>query len=256
MADWNSGQYLKFKKERTQPAIDLAARIQLTAPSRVIDIGCGPGNSTAVLKNRFPNADILGVDVSQNMLERAAHDHPDITFRLLDVSKDDWKLDGKFDVVFSNACMQWVPDHRKLLSKMMGLLNDGGNMAVQIPMHTGAPVHSILEEVSGSAAWRERFPNPRRFYTLTVEEYAGILADLSSDFDIWTTAYWHRLPSHEAILEWYKSTGLKPYLEVLDDAGQAAFLADIFREIKKHYAVQKNGEILFRFPRLFFMAVK
>lgn len=256
MADWNSTQYLKFKKERTQPAMDLAAKIDLTSPCAVIDIGCGPGNSTVVLKNRFPDAEILGVDYSRNMIECATSNNTDISFRQLDVSQDDWQLDKKFDVAFSNACIQWVPNHRKLLPKIMDILNDGGQMAVQIPMNDNEPIHKIIGQISGSEKWRKMFPNPRIFHTLTVEEYYDILSDISSDFKIWLTVYCHRMTSHENIIEWYKSTGLKPYLDVLDDDKRAMFLEDVFDEVKKQYAVQKNGEIIFRFPRLFFVATK
>lgn len=256
MADWNSKQYLKFKRERTQPSIDLAARIDLASPARVIDIGCGPGNSTAVVKNRFPDAEIIGVDYSENMLERARRDNPGIEFKQLDASKEDWKLNGRYDVVFSNACIQWVPDHEKLLPRMMGILNEGGKMAVQVPMNYDEPIHKIIGGISSSEKWRDKFPNPRVFYTLTVEEYYDILSEISQDFALWVTTYHHRMKSHEDIIEWYKGTGLRPYLDVLGENDKAEFISEVFREIKKQYPVQKNGEIIFRFPRLFFIATK
>ncbi len=256
MNNWNSEQYLKFEKERTQPSVDLAARIDINAPKRIIDIGCGPGNSTAVLRRKFPYAEILGIDYSQNMLERAVHDYPDISFRMTDISEDSWNIDGKYDIAFSNACIQWVPDHCRLLSKIMYILNDGGKMAVQIPMNYNEPIHRIIEEISGSEKWCEKFPNPRIFYTLTIEEYYDILTEISSDFEIWVTTYCHRMKSHHDIIEWYRSTGLKPYLEVLNDSEKDEFLADIFKEVQKQYISQKNGEVIFRFPRMFFTATK
>lgn len=256
MSDWNSSQYLKFKQERTQPAIDLASRVDLASPARIIDIGCGPGNSTAVLKNRFPNSEIIGVDYSLNMLERAAKEHPDIVFKQLDITQNDWHLDKKFDVAFSNACIQWVPNHKTLLTKIMGILNDGGKMAIQVPMNYDEPIHKIIHDISNNQKWCGKFPNPRIFYTLTINEYYDILSEINSDFEIWVTTYCHRMKSHESIIEWYKSTGLKPYLDVLDDDNRKEFLSDVFNEIKQQYSVQKNGEIIFKFPRLFFVATK
>ena len=122
---WNSDTYLRFQQERTQPSKDLAAAIKLTAPKRIIDIGCGPGNSTAVLKEKYPNAEVIGVDNSENMLQKARDSHPDISFVYHDASKGFDSLKEKvegFDVVFSNACIQWVPDHKKLIPNMLGLL--------------------------------------------------------------------------------------------------------------------------------------
>ncbi len=253
---WDSNQYLKFKKERTQPSIDLANRIDIENPKRIIDIGCGPGNSTAVLKKRFPNAYILGVDFSQNMIEKAKTDYPDIDFMIFDASKDFEKLDGKFDVVFSNACIQWVPNHKKLLSDMMSILSDSGVMAVQVPVNFEEPIHKIISELILSSEWEEKITEKRNFYTLSEGEYFDILSDISSDFSIWKTIYCHRMPSHQSIIEWYKSTGMRPYLEQLAEGDKAVFEKEMLSEVEKQYPIQKNSEIIFRFPRLFFMASK
>ena len=256
MAEWNSDQYLKFKKERTQPSIDLANAIQIENPISIIDIGCGPGNSTAVLKKRFPNAHIIGADFSPNMIEKAKADYLDIDFMLFDASKDFEKLEDKYDVVFSNACIQWVPNHKKLLSDMMSILKPKGVLAVQVPMNFEEPIHKIIAEVITREEWADKIGNGRQFYTLKENEYFDILADISSDFTMWKTIYMHRMPSHQSIIEWYKSTGMKEYLAVLSDEDKIKFEKAVFNEVEKHYPVQKNGEIIFRFPRLFFTAVK
>ena len=253
MADWNSAQYLKFKAQRTQPAIDLAARIDIN-PLEIIDIGCGPGNSTRVLKNRFPNARAVGADLSENMLETARRDNPDCEFIRLDAGGDLSEFSGKFDLVFSNACIQWIPNHSALLSNLFSMLKSGGELAVQVPVNFGEPIHQIIGRISSSEKWREKFPNPRIFYTLTESEYFDIISDLTDDFEFWKTIYFHRMPSYDSIIEWYKSTGLKPYLEVLSDAEKADFINDVKAQIEKAYPTQKNGEIIFRFPRLFFIA--
>ena len=256
MSDWDSTQYLKFKEERTQPSIDLVNRITLDNPKRMIDIGCGPGNSTAVLKKRFPRADIIGADFSPNMIEKARKDHPDMDFILFDATKDFDKLQEKFDIVFSNACIQWIPNHKSLLKNMMNILNLGGVLAIQVPNQAEMPINSIVDRVIKTAKWDGKFQNERKFYNLTEEEYFDLLSSLSADFSMWKTVYFHRLPSQKSIIEWYRSTGLKPYLEVLDDTDKKAFEQDILAQVKKEYPLQKNGEVIFRFNRLFFMARK
>ncbi len=256
MADWNSNQYLKFKAQRTQPAIDLASRISATDPLEIIDIGCGPGNSTRVLKNRFPNAHVTGSDYSDNMLETARRDNPDCDFIKLDAGGDLSEYSGRFDVVFSNACIQWVAEHKKLLPSLFSMLKENGTLAIQIPLNFEEPIHKIIGRTVASPKWSGKFKNPRIFYTLTEGEYFDILSDLTDNFEVWKTTYFHRMPGHESIIEWYKSTGLRPYLEELSESDKEAFLAEIRAEIEKEYPIQKNGEIIFRFPRLFFMAKK
>lgn len=253
---WNSEQYLKFKAERTQPAIDLANRITVRAPTDIIDIGCGPGNSTEILKKRYPNAAVVGADNSETMLEAAREKYPDIEFILCDASRDLDRFCGKFDIVFSNACIQWIPDHHKLLREMMSLLKEGGELAVQIPMNFDEPIHKIIGEIASSEKWRDKCNDPRHFYMLTPEQYYDVLSEISSDFKMWQTTYFHRMKSHSDIMEWYKSTGLRPYLEALSPVDKSEFEKDIFTEVEKAYPKQANGEIIFRFPRLFFKAVK
>lgn len=254
MADWNSAQYLKFENERTQPSVDLADRITLSNPQRILDIGCGPGNSTQVLASRFPGAYILGIDSSENMIETAKKEHRELDFKVYDAGTALASLGNDFDVVFSNACIQWIPNHRALLPNMMALLRVGGMLAVQIPMNYEEPIHKIIQEVTSSQKWRPFFPNPRIFYNLTQEEYFDLLSDISSEFSMWQTTYFHIMKSHYAILEWYRSTGLKPYLDVLPEEKKEPFEQEIMERIIGSYPVQKNGDIIFRFPRFFFTA--
>lgn len=256
MSDWNPQNYLKFKKERTQPSIDLLNRITFDGPKNIIDIGCGPGNSTAVLKGRYPDANIIGADFSPNMIEKAKKDYPDIDFILFDATKDFDKLTGNFDIVFSNACIQWVPNHNVLLKNMMGVLNPGGVLAVQVPNQAEMPINHIVENIVKSDKWKDKFCNKRNFYNLAEEEYFNLISDISSDFSIWKTVYFHRLPSQESIIEWYRATGLRPYLEKLDDADKNELEQDILEKLKEEYPTQGNGEVIFRFSRLFFTAIK
>lgn len=254
MADWNSAQYLKFATERTQPSFDLAARISSCNPAKAIDIGCGPGNSTAVLKQTFPHADILGVDSSENMIAAARKDYPYLQWRVCDATRDLTPMAGEFDLVFSNACIQWVPDHPTLLKNMLGLLKKGGTLAVQVPMNFDEPIHQLIGEVSSSAKWGSHFQNPRIFYTLTPSEYFDLLSEYAAEFSMWSTTYYHVMESHDDILEWYRGTGLRPYLDALNESERPDFIQDIREQIKLRYPAQKNGKIIFRFPRFFFTA--
>lgn len=255
-AEWNSADYLKFSSERTQPAIDLAARVPLRHPARVVDIGCGPGNSTAVLRRRFPEAAILGVDNSENMVEAAKKEHPDLAFALCDVTGELPFPPASFDLCFSNACLQWVPGHPGLLRRLMGLLRPGGVLAVQIPMNQEEPIHRIIGRLAAGEKWGPKFPQPRIFYSLTPEGYYDLLTQISSSFELWQTTYFHKMPSHAAILDWYRSTGLRPYLSALPEAERPEFERDVYEEVVRAYPARQNGDVIFRFPRFFFLAVK
>ncbi|MGI6167938.1 MAG: methyltransferase domain-containing protein, partial [Eubacteriales bacterium] len=176
--NWNSEQYLKFKAERTQPAIDLVNRINMASPKKILDVGCGPGNSTEVLFSRYPDAYILGVDKSEEMISAAKTNYPNLDFRICDVTKDLSQLDDDFDIIFSNACIQWVPDHKKLLTNLLNLLNDNGVLAVQVPMNLSEPIQKAIDELVTSEKWRTHFPNPRIFYTLSQSEYYDLLSEI------------------------------------------------------------------------------
>ena len=253
MLDWNPEQYEKFIKDRTQPAIDLANRLEVKEAKRILDLGCGTGNSTRILKDRFPDARVIGADNSDEMLSKAKKTHPDIEFIHLDVGGDLGEVKGKFDIVFSNACLQWIPNHEILLPKLMSLLRRGGILAVQVPIQSEHPVHIIMNELVTSARWKDKLLQ-RNYNNLSTCEYYDALSGISDDFEMWETIYCHRMPSYESIIEWYKGTGLRPYLEQLSEADAEDFVSDVYRELKNRYKIQRNGEIMFRFPRLFFIA--
>lgn len=257
MVQWDSVQYLRFKRERTQPARDLA--MQLPADdgtvTRVLDIGCGPGNSTAVLCERYPHAAILGVDNSPEMIAAARDAHPDIEFASCDVSCELDTLPHDFDIVFSNACIQWVPDHATLIPALLGLLKPGGTLAVQTPMNYEEPIHRIIAQVVRSPRFADRLSQRREFFNLTPPEYWELLHEHAQQFRMWKTTYMHTLPSHEAIMDWYRGTGMRPYLQALDDTDRAAFEAEVFARVCEAYPTQSDGSIIFPFPRFFFTAV-
>ncbi len=257
MADWNANQYMKFDRERTQPSVDLLNRIPLDTPKQIIDIGCGPGNSTAVLRSRYQNAKILGVDSSASMIERAKKDYPELSFALCDVPAGLRDLDQKFDLVFSNACLQWIPDHVTLIPKLMELLNPGGILAVQVPMNAEEPAYRVITDIISSPGWQKYFASlPPDSYILSPSEYCSLLSDCSGEYSLWQTRYFYSFSSQEQILEWVRGTRLRPYLAVLSESERRQFEAEILKGIVDSYPAEPNGSVLFRFLRLFFIAEK
>jgi len=255
MVEWDSGQYLKFAGERTQPARDLAARIALDNVREVLDVGCGPGNSSRVLAERFPGARVHGIDSSPDMLDAARGNCPEGRFTLCDAATELGSLGkGAYAVVFSNACIQWIPDHPKLVRAMLSLLRPGGVLAVQTPMNDDEPIHKIIGALVAGEKWKGAFAKPRIFHNLRPGRYFDLLADAAADFTLWQTTYYHVLASHAAIMEWYRGTGLRPYLSVLSESDKAAFEADVFAQVVAQYPKQQDGRIIFRFPRFFFTA--
>lgn len=255
MAEWNSGQYLKFKNQRTQPAVDLAKRISGISPHKVLDIGCGPGNSTAVLKSVFPSAHIVGIDNSENMIAKARSADPDLRFELMSVD-DICNSNTKYDVIFSNACLQWVPDHKKVLPMLFDRLNENGVMAIQMPINTEEPLFRIITEIVNEEKWN--FPSSlhEQNRTLSGSEYFDIISSLTDTFDIWETTYYHDMPSVNAMIEWVKGTRLLPYIQSLNETKAAQLIDEIKQKAVRVYKTQENGNIIFRFRRLFITAVR
>lgn len=256
MLTWNPGQYLKFSQERTQPAIDLAARIPLDKPAKILDIGCGPGNSTEVLQRRFPDSFILGIDSSAEMMETAKKEHPNLAFQQCDITCQLDQLSEDFDLAFSNACLQWVPHHPLLLPRLLKLLVPGGILAVQIPMNQKEPIHRILEDLAFEPEWKEKGLSSRLFYTLSQEEYFDLLSNQNAFLAMWQTTYIHVLDSHEDILEWYRALDYALISTPFLSRNNPAFLAQVMERVQQAYPLQANGQILFPFPRFFFMAKK
>ena len=255
MTQWSSDQYLKFKQQRTQPAVDLAKRIASKNPYTVLDIGCGPGNSTAVLQKTFPTARIVGIDSSLEMIEKAKTSYADIEFRLCDITVGMENLEN-YDVIFSNACLQWVPDHKALIPGLFAKLNDGGALAVQIPMNDKELLFVVENEVLSEPHWGFTDQKIRSIATLSPEEYFDILASCTNNFEIWETVYYHRMPSVEAMVEWIKGTSLRPYLSVLDNKKAKELETEITARAAEVYSKQENGEYIFKFRRMFFVAQK
>ncbi|KAH7359378.1 S-adenosyl-L-methionine-dependent methyltransferase [Plectosphaerella cucumerina] len=259
-ADWSAKQYAKFLDERTRPARDLLARVPLAAPKRIIDLGCGPGNSTAVLAERYPDADLSGVDSSPDMIRQAKETLPDVPFSIADLQT--FRPDGPVDLLYSNAVFQWLPGHDRvrIITELVASLNPGGSLAFQVPNNLSQPSHAAMREAAFApgTSWEAtmRRANPGRDEFQTHVELYDALSPLCSTVDIWETKYFHTLENHEAIVEWVKGTGLRPFVDPLSDSEREGFLAEYLERLREAYPSQKDGKVLLPYPRLFVVATK
>jgi trans-aconitate 2-methyltransferase len=254
-SDWMPELYHRFAGERTRPALDLLAQVPLAAPARVVDLGCGSGLSTAPLKARFAEAEVVGLDTSPAMLEAARAAVPEARFAVADALT--WQAEAPVDLLFSNALLQWLPDHAALLPRLLAQVAPGGVFAYQVPVNLGEPSHRAMAEAAAAlpfkaklaeaAAARERMP--------TAAEIWDILAPHAAKLEIWDTIYQHVMPDHAAIVQWLRATGLRPWLARLDDAEQATFLAAYEARLEQVYPRRVDGKVLLAFPRRFVVAV-
>lgn len=254
--DWSAATYLRFEDERTRPAVDLLARVSLETPKRVVDLGCGPGNTTQLLVRRFPGAEVLGLDSSPDMLAAARKRLPDVAFEEADVST--WSPERAPDLIFANAVLQWLPDHETLFPRLFRALAPGGALAVQMPDNLAEPSHAAMREVARDGRWAERLAGAAASRTkiLAGEGYFDLLAPYGRAVDVWRTTYLHPLDGAEAIAGWCRSTGLRPFLDPLDEEERQAFLALYTERLRAFYPERATAKSLLRFPRLFMVATR
>jgi trans-aconitate 2-methyltransferase len=254
--DWNPDLYRQFEKQRTQPVIDLISRLQTGTVERILDVGCGPGNSTEELLKRWSNAEIIGLDSSPSMIKQAEERLPSIKFELQDANTDSSNL-GKFDVIFSNAAIQWMPNHKQLLKKLFDSLNPSGVIGIQLPDVSKMGVQLAVDQTSQNIKWRHKFTNTPFLNCRSVDEYYQICSELSTEVYLWSTDYYHVLESLQSIVDWYKSTGMKPYLDALEnDSERQEFESEVLNRLKEYYQIQSNGHVLFPFTRIFITLYK
>jgi trans-aconitate 2-methyltransferase len=252
---WSAAQYVKFEEERTRPVRDLVARIPNGAAARAADIGCGPGNSTEVLRERYPEAEIVGVDSSPDMIEAARKRLPGVAFEVADI--EGWRETG-FDVILANAVIQWIPGHETLLPALIGRLATGGSLAVQTPDNLDEPSHRLMREVAAEGPWAEKLAGAAkaRADRNSADWYYRLLRTQAPRVDIWRTTYFHPLSGAGAVVEWVKGTGLRPFLDPLDPTERAAYLDRYEAAIASTYPAEADGTVLLPFPRLFFVATR
>ena len=254
---WSAKQYVAFEDERTRPVRDLLGALPPIDARVVVDLGCGPGNSTEELAAQYPRARAIGIDSSQDMIEAARARLPDIQFAVQDVQS--WKDSGPFDVILANAVLQWVPHHELLLPALLAKLSIGGALAVQMPDNLGEPAHRMMREVAAAGPWASKLSSASQARTPlpNPEWYHGLLKPLCSKIDIWRTTYFHALPGGpEAVVEWFKGSGLRPFLEPLSSEERTAYLARYTAEISKVCLPLADGGVLLPFPRVFLAAIR
>lgn len=253
---WSASQYTKFENERNRPITDLLNCIPAINISSAIDIGCGPGNSTELLKVQFPNAEVSGIDSSADMIAAAKKRLPTVNFDVVDITQ--WQGSESYDLIFANAALQWVPDHINLFPKLIQKLNKGGVLAVQMPDNFEEPTHRLMREVAAEDQWRDKLLNAtKRVAREGADWYYANLRNKVTTIDIWRTTYFHPLKGGaKAIIEWLKGTGLRPYLNVLNENEQLLFLDKYEEELSKAYHIFDDETVLLPFPRLFIVAVR
>jgi trans-aconitate 2-methyltransferase len=253
---WSARQYVKFEDERTRPPRDLLAQVPLEHVTRGIDLGCGPGNSTELLIERFGPANIAGLDSDDDMLAAAQERLPYTTFVKADLAT--WTPDAPHDLYFANAVFQWLPEHPAIFERLMAHLKPGGVLAVQMPDNLDEPSHRAMVDTAKDGPWAERFARSatRRDALPAPSAYYDRLKPLATRVDIWHTVYNHPMADAAAIVEWVKGSGLRPYLDRAGPEHRDAFLAAYLRRIDAAYPKLGTGGVLFRFPRLFIVAVK
>ncbi|MGO9236519.1 MAG: trans-aconitate 2-methyltransferase [Methylocella sp.] len=254
MTEWNAAQYLKFEPERTRPAVDLLARIPHETLQTCVDIGCGPGNSTELLVRRFPEASITGLDQSPDMLAAAKLRLPHVNFEQTDLNL--WRPKRSYDLIFSNATLQLLPDHEALFPRLASLLTPGGWLAIQMPDTLQEPTHALMRMIAADGPWSaELMPvaKARRRIGM-IEDYYGWLATSCRSIDLWHTTYVHLLGNASQIVEWMMGSALRPFLARLDYAGRRRFLERYEAQIITAYPPQIGGKVLLNFPTLFIVA--
>jgi trans-aconitate 2-methyltransferase len=273
-AAWDPAQYLRFSDQRLRPALDLLGQVPLTSPGRVVDLGCGAGNVTAILKQRFPPAEVTGVDGDAAMLEKARVAAPECRFEQGDFAtwlpsgqhsgRPSGQTDGQasgqqagsLDLIYSNAALQWVGGHATLFPRLISLLAPGGVLAVQMPAMHDAPLRRLQYTVAAQGPWAERLASHASAPPiLDAAGYWDLLRPLAARLDIWETTYLHPLTGEDAVVEWAAGSSLRPFLEPLEPAQQAAFRHAYAEALRPHYPRRADGTTLLPFRRLFMIAV-
>jgi len=256
---WDPALYLSFGDHRTRPAADLLARVPLNSvplkePARIIDLGCGPGNSTALLAARRPKAALTGMDNAEAMLAAARASGVAADWLLADLTS--WRAHAAYNLIFANATLQWLGDQENLLPRLMGFVAAGGGFAFQVPVNTDAPSHALMREVAADPRWKEKLANVREIQRGTPLRYYDILKPHAAALDIWQTEYLHVLDGEDAAYHWVSATGLRPFVQALDGSAREDFIAAFKEKLRAAYPRRADGTTLFAFQRLFVVALK
>jgi trans-aconitate 2-methyltransferase len=253
---WSPTQYLAFEDERTRPVRDLLAAVPDGAVRRAVDLGCGPGTSTEVLRARFPQAEVHGVDSSQSMVDAARERLPGVRFEIGDIR--DWADPGPYDVILANAVLQWLPDHDALLPTLALRLSPGGSLCVQMPDNLDEPALRLMRQIARDGPWAGRLlaADAARTPLGPPAWYHAVLRPHCRRVDVWRTTYHHLLADHHAVVEWFLGSALRPYLAPLTPDEREEFLARYERSVSALVPPLAGGGVLLPYPRLFLVATR
>ena len=262
---WSAAQYVTFEDERTRPVRDLLAAVPTRAARRVADIGCGPGNSTELLAARYPEAEILGLDSSPDMIAAARKRLPNIRFETVAIERwaepgaDAGAGAGSYDAILANAVLQWLPDHAQLFPRLAAKLAPGGSLAIQMPDNFEEPAHTLMRAIARHGPWAGKLAAAMeaRAPMESARWYYELLRTACGRVDVWRTTYFHVLPgAPDAIVEWFKGSALRPFLDPLDAGERASFLAQYRDAVAGAYPALPDGSALLPFPRFFMVATR
>lgn len=248
---WDVDQYTRFHGPRLRPGIDLMARIDHRAARRVVDLGCGIGDLTRMLGERWPDARVTGMDQSPDMVAKARATYPGLDIVQADLTV--WRPDRPVDVLFCNAVLMWLRDHDRLFPRLLGLVAPAGVLAVQMSDNFQSPAHRGISETLAALGLSDRVA-PLEDPVAPAGHYCRLLAPLTAALDVWQTTYWHRLTGPDPVVEWLKGTALRPVLQGLDDADRARFLEAYRDTVARAYPPEADGSTWFPFRRLFLVA--
>ena len=249
---WDPDRYLTYADERGRPFVELMARVGAEAPASVVDLGCGPGNLTSLLRERWPDADISGLDSSPEMIEQARSAEPSITFEVADLRG--WAAAGDpVDVLISNATLQWVPDHLDLLPSLVGRVRPGGWLALQVPGNFEEPSHTIRRDLAAEAPYAQHTRDVAVPSSHDPVVYLEALAGLGCTVDAWETTYLHVLTGPDPVFAWVSGTGARPTLQALPDDLRPAFEDEFRRRLRAAYP-ERDGRVVLPFRRVFAVA--
>jgi trans-aconitate 2-methyltransferase len=252
-AEWDPAQYLRFSDERLRPALDLMARLPVPRPERIVDLGCGAGNVTAILHRRYPSAQVLGLDGSPAMLANARDAAPDCRFAEADIAS--WRPESAPNILYSNAALHWIGDHATLFPRLLSTLAPGGCLAVQMPAMHDAPLRTLQYEVAEAGPWAERLRGVGSAPpVLEPSGYWDLLRPRAASLDIWETTYLHPLQGEDAVMQWALATSLRPFIEALPDQEREPFRQAYAAAVRPHYPRRPDGTTLLPFRRLFLVA--
>ena len=249
---WDPERYLTYADERGRPFLDLIARIDAADPQRVVDLGCGPGNLTAILAKRWPEADVEGIDSSVEMIERAnAQQVPGVRFEVADLRS--WQPMHPVDVLVSNATLQWVPGHLELLPSLVARVAPGGWFAFQVPGNFAEPSHVLLHELAADPRFSPHVAGVARPDGHDPQIYLEALLELGCRVDAWETTYLHLLHGEDPVFTWISGTGARPTLQALPDEVRDEFVAEYKQLLRNAYPAGPHGTVL-PFRRVFVVA--